>query len=179
MSPKPKQLKNWTSTIVAKAICHNTAFTLIEILIVLSILSISVGSAIYYFLPNIAATKSNLLADDLLHHLHYARSEAIKRNQIVGICGTQDAQTCSSNWNKGYLIYTKPSSQSAHQEIIKVNHYPDTHANISSLFSIYAEHIQFTPCGRSQNNGKIIVQSNPSMPAHIIFISLTGRIRRA
>ncbi len=138
----------------------------------------SIGSAIYYFLPNISSTASNLLTDDLVHHLQYARSEAIKRNQIVGVCGMQDTSTCSSNWNKGYLIYTKPLTHSDHQEIIQVNQYPHTDSSITGIFSTCAQHIQFTPCGRSQNDGRIIVQSKKSTAAHIIFISLTGRVRR-
>lgn len=146
---------------------------------VLSIMSISVSCAIYYFLPNLSITKTSLLADDLLHHLQYARSEAIKRNQIVGLCGMKDAQTCSPNWNTGYLIYTKPNTQSPHQEIIKINQYSHSDSTITGSFSTKAQHIQFTPCGRSQNNGRITVQSKQSASPHIIFIPLTGRVWRA
>lgn len=153
-------------------------YTLIETIIVLAVISILSSSAIFYFLQNHAQTKTRLAAEQLIHHLQYARSEAIKRNQVVGVCGIQTDNQCSTNWDKGYFIYTTSHPQSTQREIIKINRYSTSHFSTSSRLATHAQAIQFAPSGRVYHNGKIIIQPKaPAAAPFVILISLTGRIK--
>ncbi|HEX9833096.1 MAG TPA: GspH/FimT family pseudopilin [Mycobacterium sp.] len=83
-------------------------FTIVELLITVAILVILIGLA--------APSMGNLVRDqrvktavgDVYAALVFARSEAIKRNQFVGICAmTDDGWGCqnSSDWSRGWIVY--------------------------------------------------------------------------
>ena len=47
------------------------------------------------------------LTRQLFHGFEFARSQAIKLNEIVRICGTEDfKKTCALTWNRGYIVFT-------------------------------------------------------------------------
>lgn len=82
-----------------------TGFTLLELMIVVSVLAIS--------LLLVAPSFSNLLMDNrqlsavyaMRATLNKARSEAITRRAPVVVCGSMDGLTCggSKDWSNGYL----------------------------------------------------------------------------
>lgn len=37
--------------------------------------------------------------------LYFARSEAIKRNQVVTICKSNNAETCGGSWTDGWIVF--------------------------------------------------------------------------
>lgn len=183
ISPKDKPLRKQINTTVVCNTYHQEAkndygYTLIETIIVLGILSILSSSAIFYFLQNHAQTKTHLAAEQLIHHLQYARSEAIKRNQVVGVCGITADNQCSTNWDKGYFIYTSAHPQSTQREIIKINKYSTSYFSTRSQFATQAQAVQFAPSGRVYHNGKIVIQPHTTQATpYVICISLAGRIK--
>lgn len=156
---------------------YDSGLSLIELLVVLSIMAMLTTGAIAYTLPLLLTTKTQLTTDELLHHLHYARSEAIKRNKIVGICGIEDVKTCSPSWEAGYLIFVQDAHFPHQKEIIKINEHPYAHTTIYGQFNSPDNALHFTPQGRAQKNGKIMVTSKNTDLTQTIMISLTGRSR--
>lgn len=80
------------------------AFTLIELLIAISIIAILLLAAIpatqHLLLRNRAAAQ----AHQIMGALNFARTEAIKRGQIVIFCpGTKD-KPCAEDWRAGQVI---------------------------------------------------------------------------
>lgn len=155
---------------------HQAGVTLIELLVTLSIIAILSSCAFSYLLPPLFTTKVNLLSHEVLHHLKYARTEAIKRNQIVGLCGMENANACSSNWDKGYLIFAHEKSRPDQKQILKVCAL-DQKASILCKFHNCNNTIRFTPEGRAQKNGRLIIVSKYSDLSQTIMVSLTGRAR--
>lgn len=85
----------------------HSGFTLVELLIVLSI----VGILITLGLPSTGTfLRGNQLVastNELLSALHVARAEAIKTNGRVTICESSDGTDCSTtgNWKNGWIVF--------------------------------------------------------------------------
>ena len=83
-------------------------FTLIELMLGLTILAILLALAVpsfRQFTRSNAATSAN---NDLVTSLQLARSEALKRNRPVTVCASADGEECgeSSDWNSGRIAIT-------------------------------------------------------------------------
>lgn len=170
---KKYTLAIWNCPIMKR---RKSGFTLIELLITLSVIAIITCCSVSYFYPTIHKNKTNLIAADLLHHLQYARSQAIKTNQIITLCGSQDAQTCSSDWSLGYLITTE------NNKIIKTTVYKKTHnLMITGNFNNRNNIVRFTPSGKSKDVGRIVLASDQASEpiAYTIMVSHSGRSRFA
>lgn len=83
-------------------------FTLVELVIVVSLVGILATFAVPSFNEMIANARLNSLASDLHSQLAVARSEAIKNNFPVTICASIDQQTCSgsNDWSTGWIIFS-------------------------------------------------------------------------
>lgn len=82
-------------------------FTLIELLIVIALISILVslaGPSYQVFIVDSRISGSVNAAQGLLS---YARSEAVKAQDTVTVCGSNDSATCSGNvsWSNGWLVF--------------------------------------------------------------------------
>ena len=82
-------------------------FTLIEVLVVISILGILLVLA----LPNISSfghgARLSSYSNRFLFSLFLARSEAIKRNSWVVVCKSNDGVSCSPDgyWSQGWIVF--------------------------------------------------------------------------
>lgn len=91
-----------------------TGFTMLELLVTITILGVMVGIAA----PRFAATMRNLemtnLANEFILSVGYARSQAIAMNRCVSLCISNDphadSPVCSSsdNWNNGWIVFANP-----------------------------------------------------------------------
>ncbi len=100
-------------------------FTLIELIIVLSIASILLSMAV----PNYSAfVQDSLLtaqSNNFASALALTKSEAIKRSNRVTICPSTDGTSCTggSVWSNGWVVFVNPNgdgSIDAGEEILQV-----------------------------------------------------------
>ncbi|XQA71791.1 GspH/FimT family pseudopilin [Xanthomonas sacchari] len=82
-------------------------FTLVELMVTLAVLAVLSAIAIPSFTSLINSNRLSAASDDILYALQFARSEAIKRNAPVSVCGSSDGATCgsTSTW-QGWLVVT-------------------------------------------------------------------------
>lgn len=89
----------------------NQGFTLIELMITVSIVAIMASIAIPSYQSFIAQTRLTTQTNDLATALSQARSEAVKRGVRVTVCKTADptaaspACTTSGGWEQGWLVF--------------------------------------------------------------------------
>jgi type IV fimbrial biogenesis protein FimT len=86
-------------------------FTITELMMVTVIVSILLSIAIpsYRYITNSyrMSAEMNALVGDLM----YARAEAIKEGQYVGLCVSADGLTCSgaTTWESGWIVFPDPA----------------------------------------------------------------------
>ncbi|NRB40257.1 MAG: type II transport protein GspH [Pseudomonadales bacterium] len=88
----------------------NNGFTLIELMVVISIVAILATIAIPNFTTLIKNTQMRSQSNDVLGFFKYARATAIKRNETIHI-GSTDGQ----NWQQGMAIWVDGNSGTANQ----------------------------------------------------------------
>jgi type IV fimbrial biogenesis protein FimT len=118
-----------------------------------------------------------------VHALFLARSESIKRSQVVSICKSKDGVACAdkhATWQDGWIIFANDDRDNhpvrdADEPILLVNH-GWRHGTISSNRESYS----FRPYRQAVVNGTIVFcDSRGSAQARAIIISHTGRPRVA
>lgn len=97
-------------------------FTLVELLVVMTIGAILVAAAVPSFQWIVATSRTSNAASDLIATFELARSEAMRRGDVVAVCRTTDpnaaeaALACSSvsgagfdgnDWGSGWVMFAK------------------------------------------------------------------------
>ena len=83
----------------------NKGFSLIEILVVLTLAAILFAFALPSFENLVRGNRVSSQFNMLMSSLNFARSEAIKRNTPVTICRSNDQATCAGQWQNGWIIF--------------------------------------------------------------------------
>ncbi len=87
-------------------------FTLVELMVTLTVLAILVGVALPSFRDMILNNRRTAIVNDLVSSLLLARSEAIKRGQPVSVCASSPggSSNCAggTNWTQGWVVFVDP-----------------------------------------------------------------------
>lgn len=88
---------------------------MIELLVTLSIAAILLAVAVPNFIVFIQNNRLAGQANDLVTMLNYARSEAVKRNGSVTVCGSTTTNSCSgsSDWTGGLIVFADANGNAA------------------------------------------------------------------
>jgi type IV fimbrial biogenesis protein FimT len=86
-------------------ISNNKAFTLIELLITISIISILFGIALPSFDEFLDHRKVSANVQRLVQTLQLSRLKAVTENQKVTLCPASGSAACSLNWSSGYISF--------------------------------------------------------------------------
>ena len=82
-------------------------FTLIELIVTITIAGILVAIATPYLGSFISSTRLTTQANELLTDLNTARSEAVKRASYVGVCASTSGSSCTSGGSflNGWVVF--------------------------------------------------------------------------
>jgi len=164
---------------------YNQGFTLIELMVTVSIAAILLGMAIPSFTSTITSNRLTTNANELVTALNLARSEAIKRGQHVVVKKT------GTNWENGWQVFVDiDRSTTAKENVldtgtdIELRVYaaiPGSYTLKSNNFSGY---IRYTPSGQSNTNGSFVICDNSDgngLPeantSRLIIVNSLGRVR--
>jgi type IV fimbrial biogenesis protein FimT len=81
-------------------------FTMIELLVTLSIAVIMLTVAVPSFQSLLLQSRLTSHTNELVLGMAYAKSEAVKRGVSVSVCASSDASTCSGTWQNGWIVRT-------------------------------------------------------------------------
>ncbi len=81
--------------------------TLVEMMIVFSIVVVMITIAAPGFGRLIAGQRISTVRDSLFSAIQYAKSQAVHRNVSMSLCPSLDGVSCysSTNWAQGWLVY--------------------------------------------------------------------------
>jgi prepilin-type N-terminal cleavage/methylation domain-containing protein len=145
----------------------NLGFSLLECLIVLSILAILLMMVSPNFQAGYHHIRLRMVANQIIHELNIARSEAISRQQTIRYCSDQ----LTGHWNMKRMILTE-KDQAVHQ----FNPLPKSYRLIfkNSLGQNNSIHFLLLGFTREQRGSFYLVSPYETLR---IVIGLSGRVR--
>ena len=96
--------------------CRATrGFTLVELMIVLAVAAILLGTAVPAFTGLIRSSALASATNDLFAAFLVARSEAVKRNARVAVCKSANGAACaqSGGWEQGWIVFHDANNNGA------------------------------------------------------------------
>ena len=156
-------------------------FTLLELLVTLSV-AVVLGSVALPWLARSVAINQRLVAThQLVGNVQFARAEAIKHGEVVGLCPSSDGVTClpgTDAWVQGFLVFRdttpgRPYRAERREDLLRVDRWPpavDVRAN--------REMFVFRPLARRSTNGTFrVCHERRSVPPRAVVVAPTGRPR--
>ncbi|MDQ2075646.1 GspH/FimT family pseudopilin [Marinimicrobium sp. ABcell2] len=146
-------------------------FTLIELIVTMTVLSILLGMAVPTFQEVSLNSKLRSHANSLVASAMLARSEAIKRNGVVRMCVSTNGTSCSSDadasWEQGWVVL--------HENTV-IRHESPASPGFKILSTV--NNIAFQPSGVGASQATLkVCRATPSVGSQDrqVTISATGR----
>ena len=156
--------------------------TLIELMLCLAMIAGLVGWGAPSFRQVSLNTARAREVNQFVQAVHYARSEAIKRNGVVSLCPSLDGATCTATtgWQTGWLVFVNldhdsPADRDVDEDLLRVYEpWPD--GQITSNRTT----LSFRAFGQSGVTATVaFCDDRGSSAARAVIISQTGRPRVA
>lgn len=167
-----------------------TGFTLIELMVVLSIVVLVSAFAAPAFSRLIEASRVRAEASRLMSDVVLTRSEAIKRNRQVVMCpvqvSTDGGLGCGGAYAQGWILFQdgdRDGDLSAGEEVILRGRALAAELGVTNRRATRdaTEKIKFQPDGSSRRNLTLMVCSGqfPDITSWSVVLNLVGRPRLA
>ncbi len=162
----------------------NSGFTMLELMIALSIGAILATIAVPSYQSMMVQSRLATQSNEFLTALHFSRSEAVKRGMRVTMCKSSSGTTCTtgSGWQNGWIVYSDSGTTGAidsSDQILRV--FPALKGSTMDGGTRFTNWIAYLPNGSSQGsgysglvgNGTFILCNNTK--GRKIIINNTGR----
>ena len=164
-----------------KQITNNSqqAFSLIETMVVVSIIAITTSLAVPAFEKSISRTQIESKTNIVYDVFQLARSTAITHGQYISICPSPNGQICSREWQQGLMAFIdidRDRQLSGNEKII-------TFQPTTSATTLHGNQRYFTynPLGSIKGRlGSLVVCPTKNSGKNLstrLFVSQMGRVR--
>ena len=156
---------------------RQSGFTLIELMVTMAVLAILAVVAVPGMTMLINGNRLSGMNDELTASVQLARSEAIRRNARVTMCGSADGTTCDAvtDWNR-WIVVGRDNASGTNQVI------RDNAAIGPVQVSGPAAGIVFRPSGRIDAEEQLIAcvpTTSPNQNQRVITVMISGGVRTA
>jgi type IV fimbrial biogenesis protein FimT len=160
---------------------RHRGFTLAELVFTLAIVAGLLGWGLPAFRDLHRNAERTREVNQLVHAVHYARSEAIKRNGVVSLCPSMDGTQCApagSPWHLGWIAFVNsdrdsPAERDPGEEILQV-----FAPWRSGLVLANRDTLSFRPFGQMGVTASFtFCDDRGATAARAVIISQTGRPR--
>ena len=159
----------------------STGFTLIELMVVISVAGVLTALAVPAFKSFIMNDRDAAQINSLVASFNYARNEAVKQNIAGGItvCASTDALICSGTaWSGGWIVWNSNLTGCSNAKCVPLQTVPAlAGANTVTATGAATTGIVFASSGMVTAPGAIkICDSRGATYAHNVEVNATGRI---
>lgn len=154
---------------------YQCAFTLVELLTVLAVLSILVTVVAPTTAHMHDAARKTALTNDFISTLNFARANAIMRRQPILLCGGERACAASRKWQQGLIVLKESTLPNSTQVPLKITPLPSAYHWAWAGFQRSKTSLLFLSNGVTDDqNGSFILCKN-NKPVNRVTINKTGR----
>lgn len=163
-------------------------FTVIELMITLALAAVilTLGVPAFQGLMERNQLASNI--NSFISSLALARSEAVKRKQIIAVCASSDGATCkndNSGYESGWIVFVDSVSVNGvrdnDEELLWVHEALGNNMTLRGTVP-YNNNVRYLPSGRSGAGigGNVrLCKDNAVNKARMIIVNTAGRVRLA
>lgn len=133
-------------------------FTLIELMVTVTVAAILISVAIPFFRDVIISSRLNTVSLEIADALALARSESIKRNRTITFCRTNsaDSHQCNSDSEWAHWLIREGASGTDEDSVIKYGSFGE-HSNITiTAPAISSSQLNFSSDGLVRSSGSLI-----------------------
>jgi type IV fimbrial biogenesis protein FimT len=156
-------------------------FTLIELMLTITILAVLLGLAVPTFRDVIRNNRITAQTNEFVSALNYARSEALKRSNTVTACASADGATCANvnDWSTGWIVFADVNANGLVDGAeTSMQSWPSTDAGLT-LNSTNRAFVRYNASGVSSSGAEsfsLVKTGCTGNYARQITVTTTGRI---
>jgi type IV fimbrial biogenesis protein FimT len=157
-------------------------FTLLELMVTVTILGILVALAVPMFRETILNNRIVTQNNEFISGLNFARSEAIKRSDTVSVCASSNGTSCSAStsWSTGWIVFTDLNADGAVNAgidtVLQVAPATTNGITISSPTFTYVRYTSSGMLNGTAGNFSLLKTGCTGLTARQIDVSVTGRV---
>ncbi|MGK9065742.1 GspH/FimT family pseudopilin [Stutzerimonas chloritidismutans] len=158
---------------------QDQGFTLVELLITLTVLAVLLSIAIPTFNSSLESVRQRTLVNQLLADLNFARNRAITTRQPVSICAGAAGCDDQAMWSGHVLIFDDVDGNGAIDESDSTLRTTAVTASHSWKWRNFRQqrYMTFKPDGTTHSLNGTFILCRQNTPLKKIVINLTGRAR--
>lgn len=168
---------------MCRAMPRCRGFSVLEVMITLSVLGILLGLAVPGFGSMLLDSRRAAAVNSFIHSVFLARSTALQSGETVSICRSTDGQSCSNGtqaWQVGWIVFVnndrdQPPVRDENETLLAVFPARDAGTITSNRVSY-----SFAPHTHAVVNGSVVFcDRRGSAQARTVIINSVGRPRVA
>lgn len=160
---------------------QDRGFTLVELLIVLTVLAIVLAIAIPSFATSLESIRQRTQVNQLLADLNFARSRAITTRQPVSLCAGATSCENLAIWSDQILVFDDLEANGAldeHDVTLRTTRVAASHTWKWRNFR-QQRHMTYKPDGTTHSLNGSFILCHQGIAMRKVVINLTGRARLA
>lgn len=162
----------------------NRGFTLLELIITLSVIVLLVTVALPNFQDILQRNRVTSKINEILTAINAARNEAVTGGVVAGMCPSLDGVSCeTSRWDAGWIVWVDQNANSAFDanEVVRVNNLAaaDSDGQIQVFSGVnIRDGVSFSPLGIpiQGRGGLLILRDRSNLLNTHIHVGRAGRI---
>jgi type IV fimbrial biogenesis protein FimT len=159
-------------------------FSLVELMVAIAVLAISIGLATPSFTLLVNSNRLTSHSNELVASIQLARSEAIRRNARVAVCGSSDGSSCdasATSWEQWLVVLVSSS------EVLRANQVKNSvQVMPSAAIAGNANRIVFYPDGLARDASNALLAASvgvclpvarPEQNTRVVSVAGGSRVR--